>query len=1595
MQRRRRPDLNINVVPAPNIAIVEQCRDDADAVPAPPQTPPNQKPSLKSSLKAAPPSNRGHKQPPPVSLGSKHTGGAFLEDKTPTSLEDMYNTSAGDNGGGRSNSRTRDSHDLSIPARTTRDSLVTNMLLSLDQMSMGQMTSTRQTYEDLYNSPTLTEAAARPMFFSTTKPAGPNPSTSQGHSYSYSSDLDGTDTESKALSHAGYHRYHRSNSSSNFQMSLGRINSMREISQKSLPATPPRHGPAHHSRNRKGSKGSSSNSLDAGYPPNISTYRRTSNAINGPIRSSSYDLPTKQTRNDGGRVAGGQGAWQMDFDNANLYNGADGRRSNFVANAEEEDDDYEVAPTPNIPGGPRRLNTVPSLPNFPASSSHSQSFVRPKSPAIPPVADPERKRSTRSTRSATVGARARAKSSASSRDLPPLPAGGAAGLDADSAPAPHVGYEKSKGQPVHAGAKGPSATTSSSQQPKEKVGFFRRVFGGRKDAAPPTDSPTPKTATSPHSRRGSADQKSQMKLRSTPPSRDSEHSGNNAPVQTSYGTLQKKTSSFFRRHKKQQEEAPPLPVNIPHTTTGLPSTSNDTASNLLPPRLASPPKPEYSPGLTRALEPYLISSAGPSPSRDVAGSGTSAPISQSSNNEIDDNRPESRTAIEVDREVLLDSNFSTSDEQLAASSDGIIESQTPRRRDYVSAGNADTPQRQTPSQSNHMIRAGSFLSDSDSDSSPQRPSRASEKTLRPKMTDPKKLVLPIEGPALEPPSAGPKVSTASLPSVKIDKAEPEKQRIKKSSKSPTSTSTMTTPTTTPIDEPEFVVGQPTPDDIQKAQKIFDGNEDFITKEKAAAWMGEEGPIRQRTLHVYMSLFDFSSRSIVASLRDVCNRLILRGETQQVDRILAAFATRWCDCNPDHGFKAIDVVHTICYSIMLLNTDLHMADIESKMTRSQFVKNTMGTIRQSLADAAPDAFGRQSILPGKNSSLSPEDSRTSVDQDKPNFRNSFLGSISVTGREASNEADDCGPLVKAPFEGTLRAWEAQVEIVLKDTYQSIRDQRLPLFGAGPQLNSQSSLSVIGMLKRSPSVLSKAPSEGHISTRGRINETSRPPATTSRWTSKSRSRARAQLGATGFSSSRTSFEDSNSLWSPSVSSATRSRYSLGRTQTSMSIESVGSSYAGSKFQQSIGFANALSQAIIREDVIGGAGAASLLSMDNNGDEAGSNVGDGERPLLEDESLELAGPPWVKEGRVIHKHHLDGIDKKAKERNWSEVFAVVQKGTLSMFSFTPNKSMGKKSRGRSHRHDLATMGVGGGGLKSPPVVVGGGNWQDNATNLGTFSLKQTLASALPPPGYSSSRPHVWALSLPTGAVHLFQVGTPEISKEFVTTVNYWSARLSTHPLVGGISNIEYGWSEAIINNPLVTAITEATGGAASIARPGSAAATTHQGHQSRVSLHSRSGSFRSGSLDFGRSRSASLQSMGVMDRSDAMSERGSARVPYAAMHSGRGKLPGDKIHIADWRPPAQSLRASSQSEEGQLATLTAYVASIEEELRQHNALRSPMLLAFSPRSSNASKAMGNWQRKSEYLLRESVKYRTYVDALHEAAQRKEEVYGQRKDE
>ncbi|KAL8926528.1 MAG: hypothetical protein Q9208_002855 [Pyrenodesmia sp. 3 TL-2023] len=745
------------------------------------------------------------------------------------------------------------------------------------------------------------------------------------------------------------------------------------------------------------------------------------------------------------------------------------------------------------------------------------------------------------------------------------------------------------------------------------------------------------------------------------------------------------------------------------------------------------------------------------------------------------------------------------------------------------------------------------------------------------------------------------------------------------------------PTTDSSDpkSPDFDATLPHREDRVLAQRAYEGDENLVAKPKAAAWLGEAGPDRARVRRAYMELFDWQNLNILAALRDFCGRLLLKGETQQVDRILDAFSTRWCACNPNHGFKATDVVHTICYSILLLNTDLHVADIEQKMTRAQFIKNTLPTIRRVAADAAPGAFEskRASTLPTKNWAESPSgrsrsptlrressEGRRSYEGARPSYRLSSRPSdqaaevvrLSQSPTPLDYEAvtDDCGPLVKTPFYGKMSTWEVQIEVVLKDFFNSIRQERLPLHrfdgqeAAEPPPPASHSLSAMtsNMLRRTPSMLSKAGSD-HMSFRGRSAESR---LGTGRWTSKGKSRPRLYPSST-IGSSRTSLEDQSSAWTPSGSS-TWSKYSLSKTQTSMSVNSYSSGFPSNDYQQSIGFANALSQAIIREEGVQDPSEDALKAA----------------PLLEDENLELAGAPWAKEGILKHKHHLEAMDKKSRDRNWVESFAVIERGYMRLFSFNMNaKSMRVKAK-----HQKAIGGV-----------VGGGNWMDSAEDLGKFLLRQTIASALPPPGYSKARPHVWALSLPNGAVHLFQVGTPDIVKEFVTTANYWSARLSKEPLVGGVSNIEYGWSESVVNSALLQQENRPP------SNPGNA----------RPSLQS---SIRS-SLDQGNVRP---------------------------------KLPGDRTVISDWTPPQQSMVASVLLEVDQLKALTTYVKNIEEELQRHNELRGPMSLAFSSRHPNSSRAMANWERKSSYLLKEIVKFTTYTDCLQAAQAQKDVFYASR---
>ena len=395
---------------------------------------------------------------------------------------------------------------------------------------------------------------------------------------------------------------------------------------------------------------------------------------------------------------------------------------------------------------------------------------------------------------------------------------------------------------------------------------------------------------------------------------------------------------------------------------------------------------------------------------------------------------------------------------------------------------------------------------------------------------------------------------------------------------------------------------------------------------------------------------------------------------------------------------------------MLNTDLHQAEIETKMTRQQFLKNILPSIRRVVTDAAPHGFtnNRSSTLPpprpwvdslhssGKTPTFhETQEGRRSFEGQRPLYRLSqrpsdqtVYTSTPLTQLDYATSQGDGGPFVRTGFHGKLSTWENQIEIILKDFYVSIRQQPLPLHRSEcneptPQiLHTSNGLSAMtnSMLRRTPSMLSKAGSDKVSYSRG--GQGSEQRLGTGRWQSKNRSRPRlyaASTSGTVASSRRSSLDEQSSITSPSVTSAWSKFSSLGKTQTTNSIDSFASNYPQGDYQQSVGFANALSQAIIREE--GTAVEEETLRA---------------APLLEDESLELAGAPWAKEGILKHKRHLESADKRAKDRNWVESFAVIDKGYLRLFSF----SMNAKSLRQKAKHQ-----------RVPGGVVGGGNWTDSA--------------------------------------------------------------------------------------------------------------------------------------------------------------------------------------------------------------------------------------------------------------------------------------------
>ena len=108
-------------------------------------------------------------------------------------------------------------------------------------------------------------------------------------------------------------------------------------------------------------------------------------------------------------------------------------------------------------------------------------------------------------------------------------------------------------------------------------------------------------------------------------------------------------------------------------------------------------------------------------------------------------------------------------------------------------------------------------------------------------------------------------------------------------------------------KPDIVApAEQTPEDPYKikARQIYENTDSEIDPGTACGWLCDPSSDRERYRKEYMKLFEWSGMNFLACLRSLCDRIAVKGEGQQLDRMLDAFAERWCECNPRHGFKAI-------------------------------------------------------------------------------------------------------------------------------------------------------------------------------------------------------------------------------------------------------------------------------------------------------------------------------------------------------------------------------------------------------------------------------------------------------------------------------------------------------------------------------------------------------------------------------------------------------------------------------------------------------------------------------------------------------------------
>ncbi|KAF9929150.1 hypothetical protein FBU30_001827 [Linnemannia zychae] len=782
-----------------------------------------------------------------------------------------------------------------------------------------------------------------------------------------------------------------------------------------------------------------------------------------------------------------------------------------------------------------------------------------------------------------------------------------------------------------------------------------------------------------------------------------------------------------------------------------------------------------------------------------------------------------------------------------------------------------------------------------------------------------------------------------------------------------------------------------------SKRCFSEDESFLRREEISCYLGSNKPFNRRVVTHYMNHFDFGGKRLDGAFRQLCQKLMLKGETQEVDRVLEAFAQRFIDTNPQSIFGSKDVVHAITYSILLLNTDLHVVQQSnsSKMSRSAFVKNTLQVVQSqaSQSDRASEDSSTHglSLTRTETGELSVHDSThgSGGKRRTPSVKSWRSG----TSHQSKSSKMGVDPKANGGH-GNGRWWLSELESLLKDIYTTVKHNQILLPSATSSISTtgsppssatgtQQSLgktSSGGFLPRmsrqvQPSALADAGFGNLGNELGTGANTGRENLVVGMIRRNSVNARTKQLRQDAMR--RLNAQSSIGSHGPSLSSGVSSHLHQGGNSPSNTVDGV---RVGNSRYSLLPPPSASSTPM----------SQSATSTSTSRQEAPpinrqisqQSVATGNKEVSSGKNKAIDHQPRLQmEGILYRKHLLERPDKKAAHRAWRQLLVVLDQGGLSMFR--ADGQMGQA-------------------------------FEEQGILLDEIRLQHTITNILPPPGYSSTRRHVFAIQLHTGAVFLFQTATSLECEEWARTCNYWAARTSKEPLSGGVVNMDYGWGRCLDLLEEGESNLNENGYASSahnhsLTASSSSSSIAAHNNSSGVSLpilnveedetNIKGSTKPSGSsfLNFpppvssgGSSHSTPVQPGGY-DNGPVSGGRTASIKSSSSKHFGPHNVPlGDRVPLFDWVPPIPSLSMVQMSEEEQCENLKRQVIGLESEMEFHQERRVPMMKLFLPKSHNYTKAFNNWERRSRYLLKEMVKYQIYVECLEQSIRFQAEARG-----